>query len=102
MELSITFGIVRNFGLTPCICCRRISQRRAIQKKALRQIYGYRTALFDRQTGLFSHKWDDEKQAFVRKDFRGVGNGWAAAGLARTIDLLPETMSSQGRQVKRA
>src|SRR5580692_3983324 len=33
MELSITFRIVRNFGLTPCICCRRISQRRAIQKK---------------------------------------------------------------------
>jgi unsaturated rhamnogalacturonyl hydrolase len=68
-------------------------------KEALRQIYGYRTALFDCQTGLFSHKWDDEKQAFVRKDFWGAGNGWAAAGLARTIDLLPETMSSQKQEL---
>ena len=64
-------------------------------KEALRQIDGYRAALFDWHKGLFSHQWDDEKQAFVRKDFWGVGNGWAAAGLARTIDLLPETMSSQ-------
>jgi len=35
----------------------------------------------------------------VRKDFWGVGNGWAAAGLARTIDLLPETMSSQKEEL---
>ena len=68
-------------------------------EEALRQIDGYRTALFDQQRGLFSHRWDDEKQAFVRKDFWGVGNGWAAAGLARTIDLLPETMSSQKQEL---
>jgi unsaturated rhamnogalacturonyl hydrolase len=67
--------------------------------EALRQIYGYRAALFDPHAGLFSHKWDDEKQAFVRKDFWGVGNGWAAAALARTIDLLPETMSSQKQEL---
>jgi rhamnogalacturonyl hydrolase YesR len=64
-------------------------------EEALRQIDGYRNALFDSQAGLFSHKWDDEKQAFVRKEFWGVGNGWTAAGIARTIDLLPESMSSQ-------
>jgi unsaturated rhamnogalacturonyl hydrolase len=68
-------------------------------EEALHQIRGYRTALFDPHAGLFGHKWDDEKQAFVRKDFWGVGNGWAAAGLARTIDLLPETMSSQKREL---
>ena len=68
-------------------------------EEALRQIYGYRTALFDRQTGLFSHKWEDAKQAFVRKAFWGVGNGWAAAGLARTIDLLPEMMSLQKQEL---
>ena len=68
-------------------------------KEALRQIYGYRTALFDRQAGLFSHIWDDEKQELVRKDFWGVGNGWAAAGMARTIDLLPETMSAQKQEL---
>jgi unsaturated rhamnogalacturonyl hydrolase len=70
-------------------------------EEALRQIYGYCTALFDRETGLFSHMWDDERQVFVRKDFWGVGNGWAVAGLARTIDLLPETMSSQKQELVR-
>ena len=68
-------------------------------EEALHQIDGYRATLFDPQAGLFSHKWDDEKQAFVRKDFWGVGNGWAAAALARTIDLLPETMSSQKQEL---
>jgi unsaturated rhamnogalacturonyl hydrolase len=70
-------------------------------EEALRQIYGYRTALFDQQKGLFSPIWEDEKQVFVRKDFWGVGNGWAAAGLARTIDLLPETMSSRKQELVR-
>jgi len=42
---------------------------------------------------------DDGKQAFVRKEFWGVGNGWTAAGLARTIDLLPEMMSSQKQEL---
>ncbi len=68
-------------------------------EEALRQIHGYRTALFDPATGLFSHKWDDEKQQFVRKEFWGVGNGWVAAGLAKTIELLPETMSSQKQEL---
>jgi len=68
-------------------------------EEALRQIHGYRNALFDPQAGLFGHRWDDEKQAFIRKDFWGVGNGWAAAGIARTIDLLPETMSSQKQKL---
>jgi unsaturated rhamnogalacturonyl hydrolase len=68
-------------------------------EEALRQIYGYRAALFDSPAGLFSHKWNDEKQTFVRKEFWGVGNGWTAAGLARTIDLLPETMSSQKQEL---
>ena len=68
-------------------------------EEALHQVDGYRAALFDPQAGLFSHKWDDGKQALVRKEFWGVGNGWTAAGLARTIDLLPETMSSQKQEL---
>ena len=56
-------------------------------------------ALFDQQAGLFSHIWDDERQELVRKDFWGVGNGWAAAGMARTIDLLPETMPAEKQEL---
>jgi unsaturated rhamnogalacturonyl hydrolase len=68
-------------------------------EEALRQIRGYRNALFDPRAGLFGHRWDDEKQVFLRKDFWGVGNGWAAAGFARIIDLLPENMSSPKQEL---
>ena len=36
--------------------------------------------------------WDDAANDFARKDFWGVGNGWAAAGMVRVIKALPETM----------
>src|SRR5246127_2829690 len=48
-------------------------------EEELPQIHGYRTALFDRQTGLFGRKWDDEKQAFARKDFWGRGSQGVAS-----------------------
>jgi hypothetical protein len=63
MEFSITLRIGPNFGLTPCICCPPYLAAAGHPKEALCQIDGYRNALFDRHTGLFSHKWDDEKQA---------------------------------------
>jgi unsaturated rhamnogalacturonyl hydrolase len=62
---------------------------------AVNQIEGYRRYLWDPETRLFSHIWDDEKQAFARRDFWGVGNGWAAAGMTRIIRALPEPMTSE-------
>ena len=38
-----------------------------------------------------SHIWDDDLGDFARKDFWGVGNGWAVAGITRVIDMLPLT-----------
>lgn len=58
--------------------------------EAMKQINGYWQALFNTEAGLLSHMWDDGKKVFTRKDFWGVGNGWAMAGMARVIDLLPE------------
>ena len=57
--------------------------------EALRQIWGYADVLYDKGAGLFHHIWDDAAGKFIRADFWGVGNGWAAAGLARVVDLLP-------------
>jgi rhamnogalacturonyl hydrolase YesR len=57
--------------------------------EALRQIEGMRRLLWDPGAQLFSHIWDDWKKAFARKAFWGVGNGWAAAGMARVIHSLP-------------
>lgn len=64
---------------------------------ALVQIDGYWNALFLPEKGLLAHRWNDEAQSFVRKDAWGVGNGWALAGMARLIGLLPESYAAQKR-----
>jgi rhamnogalacturonyl hydrolase YesR len=63
--------------------------------EAIKQIWGYAARLRDNRSGMFYHIWDDGAGAFVRKAFWGVGNGWAAAGVARVIDSLPERMSDE-------
>jgi rhamnogalacturonyl hydrolase YesR len=57
--------------------------------EAVRQIEGMRRRLWDPQARLYSHIWDEDLQTFARKDFWGVGNGWAAAGITRVIHALP-------------
>ena len=58
--------------------------------EALRQITGYTALLYDESAGLFHHIWDDGAREYKRAAFWGVGNGWAAAGIARVIDSLPQ------------
>jgi len=58
--------------------------------EALRQMDGYWALLLDEEKHLLSHRWDDGAKTFIRKDVWGVGNGWAAAGMARVIALLPD------------
>ncbi len=57
---------------------------------ALEQIEGYRRVLWNPPARLYSHSWDGQKGRFAREAFWGVGNGWAAAGLARVVLHLPE------------
>jgi len=59
--------------------------------EALLQIDGYRKRLWDPEKKLLAHIWDDGRKAENRKEFWGGGNGWAAAGLARVIRLLPRS-----------
>ncbi len=60
--------------------------------EAVRQIDGYRGMLWNREARLFSHMWDAGKRQWIRQDFWGVGNGWAAAGMTRVILALPPEM----------
>lgn len=60
-------------------------------EQAMQQINGYWNALFVPEKGLLAHRWDDGSQCFIRKDVWGVGNGWAAAGMARVRACLPES-----------
>jgi len=57
--------------------------------EALAQIEGFRQRLWNPQKQLLVHIWDDGKRQFNDGSFWGGGNGWAAAGLARVLRILP-------------
>ncbi len=61
-------------------------------QEAVKQVQGIRSVLWNQDKKLFSHIWDDWKQDFKNKNFWGVGNGWAAAGMCRVARELPDEM----------
>jgi rhamnogalacturonyl hydrolase YesR len=67
--------------------------------ESLKQVEGIRRLLWDPKTRLYSHIWDDGKKAFERKAFWGVGNGWAAAGMARVIKALPDSLAAERKKL---
>ena len=58
--------------------------------EAMLQLDGYWKRLFTPENGLLGHQWSDAEHRFIRRDAWAVGNGWAMAGMARVIALLPE------------
>lgn len=68
-------------------------------EEAVRQMKGYFQILYHPDKKLLSHMWDDKNKKFIREAFWGVGNGWALAGLARVIDLLPEQMEEERKEL---
>jgi unsaturated rhamnogalacturonyl hydrolase len=64
-------------------------------EEAMKQIEGFRKLLWNGGKKLFSHIWDDARNDFGRKDFWGVGNGWAAAGMTRVLRALPDRLSAE-------
>ncbi len=67
--------------------------------EAFQQIKGYIALLYDPERKLFSHIWDESKKDFARKDFWGVGNGWALAGMTRVIATLPGVMKAEKNEL---
>ncbi len=67
--------------------------------EALRQIDGYRKRLWNPGKKLLAHIWDDGARKFTDGAFWGVGNGWAAAGLARVIRSLPADRSEDRKRL---
>jgi rhamnogalacturonyl hydrolase YesR len=62
---------------------------------ALRQLRGLRARLLVPGSGLYAHRWSSSKGSFVRAAAWGVGNGWVAAGTARTMAHLPASMQAE-------
>ena len=69
--------------------------------EAMRQLDGYWDVLYNAENGLLSHQWSDAEHRFLRKDAWAVGNGWAMAGMARVIALLPEGHPGRRRLITR-
>jgi len=67
--------------------------------EAVRQILGYRERLWHPGKKMFYHIWDEDTQSHARERFWGVGNGWAAAGMARVIRLLPDSMKQEKEMI---
>jgi rhamnogalacturonyl hydrolase YesR len=67
--------------------------------EAIKQIDGYRKALWNKEKQLFSHRWHNEKKMFPNEKFWGVGNGWAMACFARIIDTLPDDMQTERKSL---
>lgn len=68
-------------------------------EEAVKQIWGFKKYLWNEENSLLSHMWDYDNGVFVRKDFWGVGNGWAAAGMARVIKALPDSMTDEKNKI---
>jgi unsaturated rhamnogalacturonyl hydrolase len=68
-------------------------------EEAVKQVRGYRKILLNPERKLYYHIWDEDKKAYERKLFWGVGNGWAAAGMARVILALPKTMQAEKEEI---
>ncbi len=59
--------------------------------ESVKQIEGFRKYLMDKEKKAYYHIWDEEKNEFGRKKLWGGGNGWTAAGIAKIINLLPDS-----------
>lgn len=67
--------------------------------EAIRQIHGMKSRLWNSEKKLYSHIWDEDRKAFKRAAFWGVGNGWAAAGITRVIRTLPESRDKDKQEL---
>ncbi|MGF7141354.1 glycoside hydrolase family 88 protein [Roseimarinus sediminis] len=68
-------------------------------EEAIKQVEGIRNYLWNEKEQLYSHRYHVAEQRFIIEKFWGVGNGWAIAALARIIDQLPESMSSERKRM---
>ena len=69
--------------------------------EAMRQLDGYWDILCTTENGLLGHQWSDAEGCFIRRDAWAVGNGWAMAGMARVIALLPQAHPGRARLIRR-
>jgi rhamnogalacturonyl hydrolase YesR len=68
-------------------------------EEAIKQVRGFWKYLMNTGKGLLAHIWDDDNKAFRRDALWGVGNGWNAAGIARMIRFMPDSMTEGKKEL---
>ena len=66
---------------------------------AVHQVRGLWRRLWLPGKRLLAHRWNADRARFVREAAWGVGNGWAAAGMVRTAELLPASMRAEREEL---
>ncbi|MFT3780972.1 MAG: glycoside hydrolase family 88 protein [Nibricoccus sp.] len=67
--------------------------------EALEQIEGHRKRLWNSQSKLIAHIWDEKEGKFRDTKFWGGGCGWAAAGMTRIIRRLSSERSAERQKL---
>ena len=67
--------------------------------EAMRQIHGLRQRLWLADRKMYAHIWSEDRGEFRRKACWGGGNGWAAAGFARLIGMMPADMAAEREEL---
>lgn len=67
--------------------------------EAVRQVRGLWRRLWLPERRLLAHRWNESRGRFVREAPWGVGNGWAAAGMARTLAHLPAGLRAEREEL---
>jgi rhamnogalacturonyl hydrolase YesR len=68
-------------------------------EEAVRQLRGLRRRLYLPAKRLYAHRWNETQGRFIRDAAWGVGNGWTAAGVARTLAHLPASMAAEREEL---
>lgn len=61
-------------------------------QEGCQQMRGILDRLYQKESGLYAHIWDENTGSFRDKNAWAVGNGWVLTGLLRTLTALPEEM----------
>jgi len=57
-------------------------------EEAAGQLAGHRSRLFDESAGMYGWRWDEDSARVTHPLHWGTGNGWVAAGIARSLRIL--------------
>lgn len=68
--------------------------------EAFQQLNGYEKYLRNKQDGLWSQSWDIEQNKHARPERLSTGNGWALAGSARVLSLLPPGWDAEANSLR--